>query len=371
MRATQMESDNSGCRPKSGVVLFTTDFGVVLFMTDFGLRRIKSGGIKEKSMKIIRVHEYGEPNQLKLEQAPIPEPQVGEVRVRVAAAGLNFIETYQRRGIYPVPLPFTPGAEFAGVVDAIGAGVTGVQLGDRVSTANGAAGYAEFALAPAERLVQVPAAISLEQAAAVMLQGMTAHYLALSTYPLKPGDTALVHAAAGGVGFLLVQIARLYGARVIATVSTEEKARLAREAGADAVILYTQQDFEAETKRLTGGQGVEVVYDGVGKTTFAKGLNCLKPRGYMVLYGGASGQVEPFNPQLLSQKGSLFLTRPTLGHYLLTRQELLQRAGDLFKWIESGKLKVRIDKTFPLAEAAAAHISIEERGTKGKVLLVP
>jgi NADPH2:quinone reductase len=322
-------------------------------------------------MKVIRVYEFGGPGQLRLEQAPIPEPQVGEVRVRVAATGLNFIETYQRGGVYPVLLPFTPGAEFAGTVDATGAGVTGFQVGDRVATANGSAGYAEYALAPAERLVQVPAAISFEQAAAVMLQGMTAHYLALSTYPLKPGDTALVHAAAGGVGQLLVQVARLRGARVIGTVSTEEKTLLAGEAGADEVILYTQQDFEAETKRLTGGQGVEVVYDGVGKTTFAKGLNCLKPRGYMVLFGGASGQVEPFNPQLLSQKGSLFLTRPTLGHYLLTRQELLWRAGDLFDWIASGRLKVRIDKTFPLAEAASAHTYIEERRTKGKVLLVP
>ena len=322
-------------------------------------------------MKVIRVYEFGGPGQLRLEQAPIPEPQVGEVRVRVAATGLNFIETYQRGGVYPVLLPFTPGAEFAGTVDATGAGVTGFQVGDRVATANGSAGYAEYALAPAERLVQIPAAISFEQAAAVMLQGMTAHYLALSTYPLKPGDTALVHAAAGGVGQLLVQVARLRGARVIGTVSTEEKALLAGEAGADEVILYTQQDFEAETKRLTGGQGVEVVYDGVGKTTFAKGLNCLKPRGYMVLFGGASGQVEPFNPQLLSQKGSLFLTRPTLGHYLLTRQELLWRAGDLFDWIASGRLKVRIDKTFPLAEAATAHAYIEERRTKGKVLLIP
>ncbi len=322
-------------------------------------------------MKVIRVYEYGGPGQLRLEQVPIPEPQAGEVRVRVAASGLNFIETYQRSGVYPGLLPFTPGAEFAGTVDATGPGVTGFQLGERVATATGSAGYAGYALAPSERLVQVPAAISLEQAAAVMLQGMTAHYLALSTFTLKPRDTALVHAAAGGVGHLLVQIARLRGARVIATVSTEEKARLAVEAGADEVILYTQQDFEAETKRLTGGQGVDVVYDGVGKTTFAKGLNCLKPRGYMVLYGGASGQVEPINPQILNQKGSLFLTRPTLGHYLLTRKELLQRAGDLFDWIESGQLKVRIDKSFPLPEAASAHVYIEERRTKGKVLLIP
>jgi NADPH2:quinone reductase len=235
----------------------------------------------------------------------------------------------------------------------------------------GAGGYADYAVVNASRLVQVPAAISLEQAAAVLLQGMTAHYLARSTYPLKPGDTALVHAAAGGVGLLLVQLAKLAGARVIATVSTEEKAGLARGAGADEVILYSQVDFEPEVLRLSGGKGVEVVYDGVGKTTFLKGLNLLKPRGYMVLYGQASGPVDPINPQILNQKGSLFLTRPTMGHYLLTREELDGRAGDLFNWMQAGQLSVRIDRSFPLSQARAAHDYMENRETRGKVLLVP
>ena len=322
-------------------------------------------------MYTIRIHEFGEANKLSYEEAPVPEPKAGEVRVRVKATGLNFVETYHRKGLYPNPLPFTPGAEFAGTIDALGEGVTDFKPGDRVGTASGQGGYAEFAIAPATQLVHVPEPISLEQAAAVLLQGMTAHYLTLSTYALKPGDTVLVHAAAGGVGQLLVQIAKKLGARVIATVSTDEKARIAREAGADEVILYSQQDFEAETKRLTGGKGVEVVYDGVGKTTFAKGLNCLKLRGLMVLYGQASGPAEPINPQILNQKGSLFLTRPTLGHYLLTREELLWRAGDLFLWITSGELKVRIDRTFPLKEASAAHSYMEERRTKGKVLILP
>ncbi len=322
-------------------------------------------------MYAIRIHEYGDASKLVYEEAPVPEPKAGEVRVKVKATGLNFVELYERKGLYPKPLPFTPGAEFAGTIDALGEGVTDFQPGDRVGTANGQGGYAEFALAPVARLVHVPEAISLEWAAAVLLQGMTAHYLTFSTYALKPGDTALVHAAAGGVGHLLVQIAKKLGARVIATVSTEEKARIAREVGADEVILYSQQDFGAETKRLTGGKGVDVVYDGVGKTTFAKGLNCLKPRGLMALYGQSSGPVEPLNPQILNQKGSLFLTRPTIGHYLLTREELLWRAGDLFLWIASGELKVRIDRTFPLKEAGAAQSYMEERGTKGKVLILP
>lgn len=322
-------------------------------------------------MYAIRIHEYGDASKLIYEEIPVPEPKAGEVRIKVKATGLNFTEIYNRKGLYPAPLPFTLGGEFAGTIDALGEGVTDFQPGDRVGTANGQGGYAEFAIAPAARLVQVPEPISLEQAAAVLLQGMTAHYLALSTYALKPGDTALVHAAAGGVGQLLVQIAKKLGARVIATVSSEEKVRLAREAGADEVILYSQQDFEAETKRLTGGKGVDVVYDGVGKATFAKGLNCLRPRGLMALYGQASGPVEPINPQILNQKGSLFLTRPTIGHYLLTREELLWRAGDLFQWIASGELKVRIDRTFPLKEASAAQTYMEERGTKGKVLILP
>jgi NADPH2:quinone reductase len=322
-------------------------------------------------MKAVFVHEYGDASKLIYEEAPKPEPKPGEVRVRVQAAGLNFIEIYQRKGWYPQPLPVGLGGEFGGTVDALGEGVSGFSLGDRVATANGAGGYADYALVPAAKLVPVPDAISLEQAAAVMLQGMTAHYLAMSTYPLKPGDTVLVHAAAGGVGLLLVQMAKKSGATVIATVSSAEKAALARVAGADQVILYSQQDFEAEVLRLTAGKKVEVVYDGVGKTTFAKGLNCLKPRGYMVLYGQASGPVEPVDPQILNQKGSLFLTRPTLGHYTLTRTELLKRAGDLFAWMQSGELQVRVDKTFPLREAAAAHTYMEGRETKGKVLLLP
>jgi NADPH2:quinone reductase len=322
-------------------------------------------------MYAIRIHEYGDASKLSYEEAPVPEPKAGEVRVKVKATGLNFVEIYQRKGLYPVPLPFTPGAEFAGTIDALGEGVTDFQPGDWVGTASGQSGYAEIAIAPAARLVHVPEPVSLEQAAAVLLQGMTAHYLTLSTHTLKPGDTVLVHAAAGGVGQLLVQIAKKLGARVIATVSTDEKARIAREAGADEVILYSQQDFEAETKRLTGGNGVEVVYDGVGKATFAKGLNCLKPRGLMALYGQTSGPVEPVNPQFLNQKGSLFLTRPTMGHYILTREEFMWRAGDLFHWIASGDLKVRIDRTFPLKEASAAQSYMEERGTKGKVLILP
>lgn len=322
-------------------------------------------------MHAIQIQEHGGPEQLIYRSAPLPEPQSGQVRVKVAATGLNFIEIYQRKGLYQQLLPFTPGAEFAGVVDALGAGVTGFEPGDRVGTASGMGGYADYALAPVEKLVRVPGALSLEQAAAVLLQGMTAHYLALTTYPLKPGDTALVHAAAGGVGLLLVQIAKRRGARVLATVSTEEKAALARQAGADEVILYSQQDFEQETRRLTGGQGVEVVYDSVGQATFLKGLNCLKPRGMMALYGQASGPVEPLNPQLLNQKGSLFLTRPTLGHYLLSHEELLGRAGDLFGWMVAGELQVRVDKTFPLEQAAEAHRYMEARRTKGKVLLTP
>lgn len=322
-------------------------------------------------MRAIVIHEFGDASKLSYEEAPLPEPAPGQVRVKVAAAGLNFVEIYQRKGLYPHPPPFIPGAEFAGTVDAVGEGVTDFQPGDRVGTASGSGGYAEYALAPAARLVRIPANISLELAAAVLLQGMTAHYLAWSTYPLQTGDTALIHAAAGGVGQLLVQIAKKCGARVIGTVSTEEKAQIAREAGADHVIRYAQEDFEVETKRQTGGRGVEVVYDSVGKTTFMQSLNCLKPRGYMVLYGQASGPIEPLNPQILNQKGSLYLTRPSLGHYLLTREELLQRTGDLFDWIEYGELKVRIDQTFPLEEAAAAHRYMEERRTKGKVLLIP
>jgi NADPH2:quinone reductase len=322
-------------------------------------------------MKAIRVHEFGDADKLTYEDVPMPEPQPGQVRVKVQAIGLNFADIYQRRGWYPVPRPFAPGTEFAGIVDKVGAGVTDFKAGDRVGTPGGGHAYAEYALAPAAQVAQLPAGVSAEQAAALLEQGLTAHYLAVSTYPLKPGDTALVHAAAGGVGQLLVQIAKMRGARVIATVSTEAKAQVARGCGADEVILYTQQDFEAEVKRLTGGRGLEVVYDSVGQDTFEKSLNCLKPRGFMVLYGQSSGRVAPQDPQILNRKGSLYLTRPTMGHYLLTREEFLGRTNDLFGWMDSGALKVRIDQTFPLAQAAAAQTYMEERRTLGKVLLVP
>ncbi len=322
-------------------------------------------------MHAIQVHEFGDASKLSFDDVAVPEPQAGQVRVRVAATGLNFVEVYHRKGQYPNLLPMTLGAEFAGVVDAVGEGVTDFHPGDRVGTANGIGGYAEYAIAPAAKLLHVPAAISLEQAAAVLLQGMTAHYLALSTFPLKAGDTALMHAAAGGVGHLLVQIGRRRGARILATVSTDEKAQLARMAGAEEVILYTTDNFETAVKRLTGGKGADVVYDSVGQTTFAMSLNCLKPRGMLVLYGQASGPVEPVNPQVLSQKGSLFLTRPTLAHYVLTREELEWRANDLFNWMSAGELIVRIDRRFPLAQAADAQTYMETRGTRGKVLLIP
>jgi NADPH2:quinone reductase len=322
-------------------------------------------------MKAIRIHENGDSSHLIYEDVPLPEPKAGEVRVKVTATGLNFIEIYHRKGLYKIPLPMTLGSEFSGTVDQLGPGVTGFQPGDRVATSYGVGGYAEYALAPADKLVPVPQSVSLEQAAALLLQGLTAHYLATSTYPLKPGDSALIHAAAGGVGQLLVQIAKRRGARVIATVSTEEKARIARECGADEVILYTQEDFEAETRRLTGGKGVNVVYDSVGKTTFDKSLNCLMPLGYMVLYGQSSGPVTPIDPQILNQKGSLFLTRPSTGPYTATREALLQRTDDLFHWLASGELKLRIDRTFPLKDAGAAQDYMESRQPKGKVLLIP
>ena len=322
-------------------------------------------------MKAIRVHEYGPSEVLKYEMAPTLEPAEGEALVRIEAAGLNFIDVYHRLGRYPLPLPFTPGVEGAGVVESVGPGVSGLKPGDRVAYAMERGTYAEYALVPAWKAVPVPEGVSNEQAAAVLLQGTTAHYLSHSTYPLGEGDTALVHAAAGGTGQLLVQMAKLRGARVIGTCSTEEKAALARAAGADEVILYTQEDFEEATKRLTGGRGVDVVYDSVGKATFEKGLNCLRPRGYMVLFGAASGPAEPIDPQILNPKGSLFLTRPGLGHYLADREEIAARTGDIFGWLASGQLKVRVDQRFPLAQAAEAHRYLEGRQTKGKVLLIP
>jgi NADPH:quinone reductase len=322
-------------------------------------------------MRAVRIHQFGGPEALSLDEVPQPEPGHGEARVKIAAAGVNFIDTYHRKGLYPLQLPLTLGQEGAGTVDAVGAGVTEVRPGDRVVYSNVQGSDAEYAIVPVAKLVSVPAGVSFEQAAAAMLQGLTAHYLSHSTYPLRPGDTALIHAAAGGVGALLVQMAKRRGARVLATVSNDEKAQIARDSGADEVIFYTRDDFAAETKRLTGGRGVDVVYDSVGKTTFDQSLTCLRPRGYLVLYGQSSGPVPPMDPQVLNARGSLFLTRPTLGHYIATRDELLQRTGDMFGWIAAGELVVRVDKTFPLGQAADAHRYLEARQTKGKVLLIP
>lgn len=322
-------------------------------------------------MKAVRVHKYGGPEVLTNEDIPVPEPKTGEARVKIEAIGLNFIDIYHRIGLYPLKTPFTVGMEGAGIVDAVGDGVTEVKKGDRVAYAMIPGAYAEYAIVPAAKLAPLPANIDVKSAAALMLQGMTAHYLTHSTYALKPGDTALVHAAAGGVGLLLIQIAKMLGATVIGTVSTEAKAELAKQAGADEVILYTQSDFLAEVKKLTDGRGVHVVYDSVGATTFDKSLDCLRPRGYLVLFGQSSGPVQPFDPGKLAAKGSLFLARPTLAHYTLTRAELLQRSGDLFNWTAAGKLRLRIDKTFSMAEAAEAHRQLEGRKTTGKVVLVP
>ncbi|NNJ13175.1 quinone oxidoreductase [Chloroflexales bacterium ZM16-3] len=322
-------------------------------------------------MRAIRIHETGGPEVMRYEEVALAEPGPGQVRVKVAATGLNYIETYQRTGLYQVPLPFTPGGEFAGTVDALGPDVSGWSVGDRVATASGAGGYAEYALAPADKLVAVPEGIDLSQAAAVMLQGMTAHYLVYSTYPLKAGDTCLIHAAAGGVGLLLTQIASRAGARVIGTAGTAEKAELARAAGASEVILYRDEAFPPRVRELTGGRGVDVVYDSVGKDTWDGSLDCLRPRGMMVSFGNASGPVPPVSPLTLSAKGSIFLTRPTLWHYIATPEELAWRAGDLFSWIASGELGVRVDRSFATADAPAAHIAIQSRATAGKVLLVP
>jgi NADPH2:quinone reductase len=322
-------------------------------------------------VKAIRVHATGGPEVMRLEEVPVPVPGAGQIVLRVEAAGVNFVDVYHRKGLYPVALPFTPGREAAGVVERVGEGVSTCRPGDRVAFESLDGGYAEYALAAAERVVPLPREVSSRVGAAAMLQGLTAHYLASSTYPLRPGDTCLVHAAAGGVGLLLCQIARRLGARVIGTVSTEEKGRLAREAGAHEVILYTREDFQAETKRLTGGVGVQVVYDSVGRTTLLKGLDCLAPRGMLVLYGQSSGPVAPFDPQLLNQKGSLFLTRPTLAHYVTTRAELLRRAEELLGWVADGSLAVRIGLELPLAAASEAHTKLEARHTTGKVLLTP
>jgi len=322
-------------------------------------------------VKAIRIQSTGGPEVLRLEEVAAPAAGAGQVVVKIAAAGVNFIDVYQRTGQYRVPLPFTPGQEAAGVVTAVGAGVTDVSVGERVAYAHLLGAYAEYAVVPADRVVPLPDGVDAKLGAAAMLQGITAHYLATTVYPIRSGDTCLVHAAAGGAGLLLCQVAKLRGARVIGTVSTPEKAALARAAGADDVIRYTEQDFEVEVKRLTGGKGVQVVYDSVGRTTFEKGLNVLAPRGMMVLFGQSSGAVAPLDPQVLNHKGSLVLTRPTLGHFIATRAELLARAGDVLGWIRAGKLKVRIGLEVPLAQAAEAHRRLEARGTTGKVLLLP
>jgi NADPH2:quinone reductase len=322
-------------------------------------------------MQAIRVHEFGGPEVLRCDDLPVPEPGQGEVLVKMAAAGVNFIDIYHRIGIYQQPLPTTLGVEGAGTVAAVGPGVSEFKPGDPVAFSGPPGADAEYTLVPAAKLVPVPAALDLSLAAAVLLQGMTAHFLTHSTFPLKKGDTTLIHAAAGGVGLLLVQMAKRLGATVIGTTSSEEKAQLVREAGADHVILYTQTDFEAETKRLTEGRGVDVVYDSVGQTTFEKSLNVLRMRGMLVLFGQSSGKVPPIDPLILNSKGSLFLTRPTVFHYTATREELLWRSGDVFKWVAAGQLQVRVDRQLPLADTAEAHRLLASRQTAGKLLLLP
>ncbi|WP_461051913.1 quinone oxidoreductase family protein [Spirosoma arcticum] len=322
-------------------------------------------------MRAIQLTQTGGPDVLTLTELPTPSPKAGEALIRLTAIGINYIDTYHRSGLYPVPLPFVPGSESAGVVEQVGDGVTGLTVGQRVAHTTGPGSYAEYAVVPADKLVPIPDGLSDQQAAAALLQGMTAHYLAYTTYPIHPGDTVLIHAGAGGVGLLLTQMARRRGARVITTVSTEEKAALSRQNGADEVILYTQTDFAEEVKKLTGGQGVHVVYDSVGQSTFEGSLNSLRPLGTMVSFGNASGAVGPFAPALLAAKGSLMFTRPTLGHYTLTRSALLERAGAVFNWIASGELTLLIQPPYTLANAAQAHRDLESRGTTGKLLLVP
>jgi NADPH2:quinone reductase len=322
-------------------------------------------------MKAIQISKTGGPEALTLVDIPVPKPKPNEALVKISASGVNFIDVYFREGRYPAPLPFVGGQEGAGVVSEIGSDVKSLKVGDRVAYTGTLGSYAEYAVVPADRLVEIPQGVDDRQAAAAMLQGMTAHYLLYASYPLKKGETALIHAAAGGMGLLLSQMAKNIGARVIGTAGSEEKAKLAREAGADEVILYNDQDFATETKRLTDGKGVHAVYDGVGKTTFEKDFDVLRPRGYLVLFGGASGPVAPFDPMKLTQKGSLFLTRPSLGHYIATREELEQRAGDVLGWIAGGKLKLRIHHAYKLGEAQQAHRDLEGRKTTGKLLLIP
>ncbi|MBF0276953.1 MAG: quinone oxidoreductase [SAR324 cluster bacterium] len=322
-------------------------------------------------MKAIQVKEHGGPEKMMLEEVEIPTIDSSKVLVKMGASGVNFIDTYQRSGLYPVQLPLTLGMEGAGVVEKTGSDVKNFSQGDRVAFTGIPGAYAEYISAPADRLVHIPDGVSINEGAAAMLQGMTAHFLTRSTYPLKKGDTCLIHAAAGGVGLLMVQMAKMAGAHVIGTVSTDEKAALAKAAGADDIILYTQSDFEEEVSKLTDGKGVNVAYDSVGKATFDKSINCLQARGYMVLYGNASGPVTEFNPMTLMQKGSLFLTRPTLFSHIGDRESLEQRSKDVFQWIKEKKLHLRLEHNFPLSEAQEAHQSLEGRKTTGKVLLIP
>jgi NADPH2:quinone reductase len=323
-------------------------------------------------VKRIIIYEHGAPDVMRFEDAPMPEPSAGQVRLKVEAAGVNYIDTYQRGGAYKVPLPFVLGQEAAGVVDAVGDGVTEFRVGDRAGFGFGAAGaYSEYVIVPADKLILIPEGTETRLAAAALLQGMTAHYLTHSTFPLQAGHTALIHAAAGGTGQLLVQMAKRRGARVIATAGSPEKIKIAESLGADYVIDYTAQDFEAEVKRITEGAGVDVVYDSVGASTWEGSLNCLKRRGMMVLFGQSSGAIPPFDPQILNAKGSLYLTRPSLGAYTATRAELLERANAVFSWIADGSLHVSVGHEFPLAQAAEAHIALTGRKTTGKILLIP
>ena len=322
-------------------------------------------------MKAIRIHTPGGPEALQYDDVAEPTPGAGQAVIKLAAAGVNFIDVYFRTGAYKAPLPLVLGLEGAGAVTAVGAGVTDVKVGDSVAWTGVPGSYAQMAAVPADRLVKLPSGVAPKDGAAAMLQGMTAHYLVTSSYPLKTGDTCLVHAAAGGMGLLLCQMAKMLGATVIGTVSTEEKAGLAKAAGADHVILYSKQDFEPEVKRITDGRGVDVVYDGVGATTFDKSLSCLRPRGFMILFGAASGPVPPLDLQVINVRGSLFLQRPSLNHHIAAREELLQRAGAVLGWIRDGKVKLRIEHQFPLAQAAEAHTALEGRKTTGKILLIP
>jgi NADPH2:quinone reductase len=322
-------------------------------------------------MKHIQVSKNGGPEELKIVESPTPQPGPGQALVKIAASGVNFIDVYFRTGLYKADLPFTPGNEGAGTVEAVGSGVTDLKPGDRVAYAMQRGSYSEYALVPAAQLVPIPDGVDVKTAAAAMLQGMTAHYLTHSTFPLKPGDQCLVHAAAGGAGRLIVQMAKMLGATVYGTAGSDEKAAIAKEAGADEVIVYTRDDFAVKVQEFTGGKGLDVIYDSVGASTFLKGLDLLRPRGMMALFGQSSGPVAPIDPNILNPKGSLFLTRPSLAHHCLTREELLWRAEDVLNWIGAGKLKLRIDRTYPLADAAQAHRDLEGRKTAGKLILVP